>query len=589
MTSRVSFWMVVICLGVTLAAQTPPPQAPQTPPPAFRGGTTLVPVDVRVLDRNGKPVTDLTQNDFTVLENGARQQIRHFSTQTFDDLLRTAPRGDGVGAARAAGPAPGVVPAQDHRVFLILLGRGRLQVPGRGVDGVIHFVRDRLLPQDQVAVLAWNRATDFTTDHASVLQILNRFKGLHEDIENKLKMRFSGLAAMYGGTRIPDGIQRDIDMVFGGTRAEHVRTVTPGLSVNAERMARDVRDNTDLLLGTASGDLIGQALADQIGMSLDEYVEANAQTSQDLGNMYLGIEYLRHLDGEKHLVFVSETGLKLPRGEDDRDLAAAATDARVVIDYIHTGGTMFSAGPGVAEARTPARGRMGPPPALSAFPMMTARTIAQLTGGQFYANQLRNAADDLDYIDRATRFEYVLGYYPADSRLDGKYRRIAVQVNRPGLTVLYRHGYFASAEIAPFNRERILTYGRVASAAGFGDEIHDLRLQASATLPPGGGTNREISVTATLDISRVKFTRNGPLNSAAVELAAFALDGKDNPVGHIWKTVTLTFSDDRYQEFLRSGVPVTVQVPVTATPKNLKLVAYNYAADIVGSVLIKIQ
>src|SRR5262249_16311855 len=42
------------------------PQTPQQQQPVFRGGTTLVPVDVRVIDRTGKPVTDLSQKDFVV-------------------------------------------------------------------------------------------------------------------------------------------------------------------------------------------------------------------------------------------------------------------------------------------------------------------------------------------------------------------------------------------------------------------------------------------------------------------------------------------------------------------------------------------
>ena len=51
------------------------PSAQQPPPPTFRTGVTLVPVDVRVLDREGKPVTDLKQSDFTVLEDGAPHDI----------------------------------------------------------------------------------------------------------------------------------------------------------------------------------------------------------------------------------------------------------------------------------------------------------------------------------------------------------------------------------------------------------------------------------------------------------------------------------------------------------------------------------
>ena len=46
------------------APQTPPQQSTQVPGP-FRSTISMVPLDVRVLDRNGKPISDLRQEDFT--------------------------------------------------------------------------------------------------------------------------------------------------------------------------------------------------------------------------------------------------------------------------------------------------------------------------------------------------------------------------------------------------------------------------------------------------------------------------------------------------------------------------------------------
>jgi len=80
---------------------------------------------------------------------------------------------------------------------------------------MLHFVHERLLPQDAVAVMAWNRATDFTTDHARIAAVLERFKRTHEGVEAKLNLRFSGLARLYGSRDIPSSLQRDIDAVFG--------------------------------------------------------------------------------------------------------------------------------------------------------------------------------------------------------------------------------------------------------------------------------------------------------------------------------------------------------------------------------------
>src|SRR5687768_1828850 len=79
--------VVGLASGVA-AAQLPPPQ--QTPP-VFRGNTQVVPVDVRVLDGSGKPVTGLTQGDFTILEDGVRQEIRLFSAVTMTPAASSEP------------------------------------------------------------------------------------------------------------------------------------------------------------------------------------------------------------------------------------------------------------------------------------------------------------------------------------------------------------------------------------------------------------------------------------------------------------------------------------------------------------------
>ena len=62
---------LMLLAGLAAFAQAPAPtqqqqqQAPQQPP-VFRGGTTVVPLTVTVVDATGQPVKDLTPSDFTV-------------------------------------------------------------------------------------------------------------------------------------------------------------------------------------------------------------------------------------------------------------------------------------------------------------------------------------------------------------------------------------------------------------------------------------------------------------------------------------------------------------------------------------------
>lgn len=220
-----------LAAGCLIAMDGPAAQAPPTPqnPPVFRGTTTLVPVDVRVLDSRGEPVTDLTQSDFTLLENDVPQVIKHFSALRFTAetpaVMATAPVSPGAASAAPPASPDDAIQLQHRRVFLIVLGRGRLQGISRGVDGMLHFVRERLLPQDLVAVVAWNRATAFTTDHSKIVDMLERFKRAHEGVEAKLGLRFSGLAGLYGSKDIPASLQRDIDAVFGDSAGPRARAI----------------------------------------------------------------------------------------------------------------------------------------------------------------------------------------------------------------------------------------------------------------------------------------------------------------------------------------------------------------------------
>src|SRR5687768_4836574 len=176
---------MVAAVGVTAASQSPQSAAL----PQFRGGVLVVPVDVRVIDRQGNPVTDLKESDFSLLENGQAQPLKHFSTA---DLTVPA------GTRPLAGPqADALLESPTRRVFLLVLGRGRLQPPGKGADAAIAFVKTKLLPQDFVAVIAWGRATSFTTDHQKTVGVLERFKKSHEKIEQDLSQYYRGLFADY--------------------------------------------------------------------------------------------------------------------------------------------------------------------------------------------------------------------------------------------------------------------------------------------------------------------------------------------------------------------------------------------------------
>jgi VWFA-related protein len=573
-------WISAIAIVTAIRAQQP----------TFRAGVTLVPVDVRVVDRSGKPVIDLEAEDFTIVEDGVPQQIRHFSKQAFTQSLdpdrKTAAGSvDDTPAPLNSAAVPAIAP-QTSRVFLIVLGRGRLQVPNRGVDAAIHLVRNRLLPQDRVALLAYNRATDFTADHASVERVLERFKKGFEDIEVKLALYYSGLAALYAKPGIPDYLQKNVDAIFDAERSPTSRTV-PHVGIDEDR--RDVehrRRVAGTLLGDPAASATDKAEAALEGMGFEAYVATVTHDAVDAANINAGIDYLRHVEGEKHLVYIAFGGLSInPDG-----LARAASHARVALDIVHTGGIALP-----PASMTPRIGpRVGPDDSpwyhylyggTSAVTAQNAKEMSSETGGTFYANRHRLASDDVDAMDRASRFQYLLGYYSTRTTTDGSYRRIDVRVKRPNVTLLFRRGYYARPPAPAIGRREVLSYTRITRALAYAGEVSDIKVRGRARRVRD--PERGVRVDVTIDPSRVSLKPENGRYVGAIEMAIFALDGRQQSVADLWERVELNLSEATYRQFMAGGIPYSGTIATPANVSSVKIVAYDYPADLVGSIVLE--
>ncbi len=182
------------------------------------------------------------------------------------------------------------------------------------------------------------------------------------------------------------------------------------------------------------------------------------------------------------------------------------------------------------------------------------------------------------YIDEASRHQYLLGYYPTNTSVDGRFRDVRVTVSRPGVTVLVRGGYYARPETGPLDRKSVATFGRMAAAASDAREIPDLALSATAM-----STATAVTIDSMIDLSRVLFQKVGGRNTASIEVWAFCLDRRQKSVGDLRQTVELSYTDERLTELRRSRVPVSLLVPVTGAAQTVKVVAYDFAGDLTGS------
>ena len=523
--------------------------------PTFRSRVTVVPLSVRVADAKGKPITDLRPDDFTVVEDGIPQKIVQFAQQ---DL------------GREVQPRP--------RLFLLLFGSGRHVGPVKALDAAIDFVKGRLLPGDQVAMLAFNRATDFTSDHQAVLRILDGYKRHHEDIEHALAeragtgraQRAPGLnpGRLMGYHQLPEKIQRQIDRVFDTPGARAVRNAASAGLADDTRVARGFSRTGHPML---------------LRRSLDELIDIHYGINVDLANLVAGIRYLRQVDGEKHLIYLASGDLNAPDGSAGRGLATLAADARVSIYVIHTFG-MAEADRVHASILRTRRALPAEPSADAIFlqrqRLQGLRNLARATGGDVTAFDF--ARNGFRRIDDTTRTHYLLGYEPANPHIDGRFRRLEVRVNRKGARVLHRSGYFASSQEPWADSRHGRAYSRIAAALNMHTKVDDLDVLIADAVSIGSPP-APLTFQVRLGPRNVHLQDKSGTTVGVIEAAYFCQGPEGAIVCEKWQTITLELTEESHRRFLSEGVTFTISLPASAPPRRIKVVFYDEQNDRLGS------
>jgi hypothetical protein len=324
------------------------------------------------------------------------------------------------------------------------------------------------------------------------------------------------------------------------------------------------------------------------GESLDEVLRRGSSEIDDLTSLLMAIEHLRVIPGQKQIMFVSEYGFSRPYVDEVVMVGRRAADARVTMNFIHAGG-MWTSTPNIAAARAPEGLTAGSSIQFdrNIVTSQDARTITTLTGGQFFAHKHGESAQDVDLMDRASRAQYTLGFYPVNDPIDGKYRRVQVKVSRPGVTVLARDGYYARAHVGPAEMKSAIVLSRVRSAAGRPWAIPDIGINklmiVSRTAP-----SREATVSMSIDLSRVYFEKRAGVNVAAIDIGVFVATNRDRDAGQVWRNLTLSYTDEELEQARRTGLFHESIVPLTATPQAVKVVVYDYASDLLGSAVARV-
>jgi VWFA-related protein len=463
--------LTVVSSGAVVLGQTP--QAP-----VFRGGVTLVGVDVTVLDRDGNPVPGLTADDFEVKLDGHVQPVRAVAYENAADAGTPAAALAG-GAATPPSPTREVTNAvrpPDPRLFVILLddlsiapsrGKGMFFAASRFVDG--------LLPSDVVGMTTSSGTftVNPTRDHQAVDAAMRRTAGAFIDPRNR---------------PINDGQQDSrtglaIDAVVG--LQEGLEIFWGNGSLLQEIIRRDCSGNGTLSQAQITESACAEAVERQARVVGEV---ARGQADQQLQTYLNVMNAMRPWPGVKSLVVISDGVAMAARDQRVRfeAVAKAAAAAGVELSVLVQEPDQV----GVDDRSAIQAGvRRDDGQAL----MIGIQTIADLTGGNFY-RVIGTPDPAFTRVAVASSAVYHLGVEAPSSTNPGRDFALAARVKRSGLTVHANRHAIAPAPVVTVPVDEQLRAGVAKGALSYGVPL------TLATVLRRGASAAQLDLGANLEV-----------------------------------------------------------------------------------------
>lgn len=526
---------LVVFVAGAAAAQTSDPQAA-----TFKAGTRLVEVEVVVRNSKG-PVTGLTKDDFTILDEGRPQRIDVFRAGQTNAASAAIPQPPGFVSNRGASGGEGAGGAAAYTAVLYDQLNTRIDLKDYERKALIKFVRG-MRPGEHVAIYVLGRnlhvLQDFTDDPAKLLAALQHVDSGRDLMPANVHDAMSGFETDALGNIILPGamIARSPQLAgeLGGSEIESAKNVA---QVNAAR---------------------------------------NDETTFEA--LQVITRHLSGMPGRRNLVWMMEspyTGLAFSGMLVQANIALYPVLAHS-LEFDPTGMFMGYAN-NVRQALNPGEGVPGA--TLMPDVMDTqrkARQVGELTGGAGFSD-----AEDLQLAvktaEEDSQSAYTLGYYPSEELLDGKYHRIAVKVagGKPGhLEVRYRPGYVASKQVLQGAQKPTL-------ADLFRNPLDDTEIGIAAQSEPDSAPGL-YKVRLILDLHDLHLVHEGGHSRGSIELGFLA--GNAAKV----RTIAIDLTDEQLAAALRDGYQLRAS-GVPATENTIRVVARDPSTGVAGSLTIAVK
>jgi VWFA-related protein len=440
--------------------------------------------------KTGELVRGLKQSDFSIFENGKQQRIETFD---FESVEMATPLNEATVSGLAAGlngngPKAVVVAKtedlRNHRLIVMFFDLTSMQPEDldRSVTAAKDFLRTKMEAADLVALVSLGDTLkvdqDFTADKNALINEVGVYNGTEG----------AGFAA--------------------GTTAN----------------SNQVEDTT--------------------GYTPDESEYNDINTDRELYALRSVAKSLEKITEKKSLLYFSG-GIQRDGIENQASLRAAinaAVRANLAIYSVDTRG--LQAISPLGDASTSSLRGTGAYNGGALTNNMNANfatqevmgTLSTDTGGKAFFDS-NDFAPAFAQVQRDTSAYYAIGFNSSNPVRDGKYRKLMIKINRAGVKLEYRPGYYAPADFVHSGRE---------------DRERELEEQLASDLPAMDmavymdamyfrlDENRfYVPVSLIVPGSQIPFVKGGDKDKATLDIIGSVIDEVKRPIGHARETVKL--------------------------------------------------
>ena len=501
----------------------------------FRVQSNLVLVNVTVRDKNGNFLRGLKPSDFTILEDGKPQKVDSFDVEDVDavatqDVAQAKPLSGPLPPAASPSATPAAAPPspyKDRRLIVLFFDLSAMEPDeiDHAVTSAQHYVDTQMAPADLVSIVSLGSALlvnqDFTGDH---------------DLLRKQLQAFS--------TGSGQGFEE-------GTTGTTEGTPDTGQPFTA--------DDTEYNI-----------------FNTDRRLEALRSVA----------EKLSHLDQKKSLIYFS-SGMDRTGIENQSELRAAtnaAVRANLAIYTMDLRGLQALVAGGEAQNAslrgTSAYSGQATINALNSnfTTQETLVTLASDTGGRAFLDS-NDFSQVFKGVQQDTSAYYLIGYRSTNPARDGRYRRITVKVNGPGVKIDFRRGYYAPADYQHSTKEdkELQLQQELASEL----PTTDLPLYLAAAYFRMEANKYYIPISLVVPGSEIPFTRSSDRDKATLDVIGVVTDGQLHAVTQIRDTVKLAV--DTSSEVQKKNVQYDTGLSLPPGKFHLKFVVRENQTGRMGS------